>query len=326
LTWTQETLEACEGVDRLIGGVGGMVIGLSVAERLGVPFTQAHLQPVGIRSRMFPGVMLPQTPQWLGGWANLLSHHLSDMAVWMPFRRAMNLARHKVLDLDGRAKATDGQPVLYGFSRHVLDIGTAGTTSNQPFCHVNGYWSHKTEPSWAPPPGLEAFLSGPRPVVSIGFGSMASSDPEATMRLIREAVGRARVKAVVISGWSGMISAHEDGALFLTKEIPHDWLFRRVSAIVHHGGAGTTGAALTSGVPSVVVPFAMDQPFWGQRVASLAVGPEPIPRKALTSDRLEAALSACLNDQKMRERSASLGERLKSEDGVANAVKIISSL
>lgn len=94
MAWTLETLEACEGADRLIGGVGGMVIGLSVAEKLGVAFTQAHLQPVGIRSGEFPGVMLPQTPQWLGGWANRLSQRLSDMAVWMPFRRAMKLARH----------------------------------------------------------------------------------------------------------------------------------------------------------------------------------------------------------------------------------------
>jgi sterol 3beta-glucosyltransferase len=323
--WTRETLEACEGADRLVGGVGGMVIGLSVAEKLGVPFIPAHLQPVGIRTDSFPGVMLPQTPQWLGGWANRLSQHLSDMAVWMPFKRAMGLARHNLLGLDGRPTAADGQPVVYGFSRHVLDVGASGgTADHQPF-HITGYWLHKTDPAWTPPPRLESFLSGSKPVVSIGFGSMGSRNPDAAIRLIRDAVRSSGVKAVVLSGWSGMGSAHEDDALFLVRELPHDWLFPRVSTIVHHGGAGTTGVALTAGVPSVVVPFAMDQPFWGQSVARLGVGLAPIPRKALTSDGLASALEACLNDQTMRDRSTALGQKLRSEDGVADAVKVISS-
>jgi sterol 3beta-glucosyltransferase len=323
--WTRETLEACDGADRLIGGVGGMVIGLSVAEKLGIPFTPAHLQPVGIRTASFPGVMLPQTPQWPGGWANRLSQHLSDMAVWMPFKRAMGHARRDVLGLDGRAVAAEGQPVLYGFSRHVLDIGSSGSVAGHEPCHTTGYWLHRTDPAWAPPTGLEAFLSSGKPVVSIGFGSMASHDPDATIRLIRDAASRAGVKAVVLSGWSGMASAVEDDTLFLARELPHDWLFSRVSAIVHHGGAGTTGAALTAGVPSVVVPFAMDQPFWGRRVANLGAGPQPIPRKTLTSDELATALETCLNDQAMRDCSTALGNKLKGEDGVAEAVKIIGS-
>jgi sterol 3beta-glucosyltransferase len=323
--WTQQTLEACDGADRLIGGVGGMVIGLSVAEKLGIPFTPAHLQPVGLRTARFPGVMLPQTPQWLGGWANRLSQHLSDMAVWMPFKRVMGLARRDVLGLDGRPVAADGQPVLYGFSQHVLDIGASSSEMGHPPCYVTGYWLHQCDPRWTPPPGLEAFLSGSKPVVSIGFGSMGSRDPDATIRLIRDAARRAGVKAVVLSGWSGMASTVEDDTLFLAEELPHDWLFPRVSAIVHHGGAGTTGAALTAGVPSVVVPFAMDQPFWGHRVSKLGAGPQPIPRKTLTSDRLAAALETCLSDQAMQDRSTALGKKLKGEDGVAEAVKIIGA-
>jgi sterol 3beta-glucosyltransferase len=323
--WTRETLEACEGADRLVGGVGGMVIGLSVAEKLGVPFTPAHLQPVGIRTGNFPGVMLPQTPQWLGGWANQLSQSLSDMAVWMPFRRAMNLARRAVLGLDGRPSAADNQPVLYGFSRHVLDVGASGRAQRHQPCHITGYWLSNTDPAWTPPPGLERFLASGKPVVSIGFGSMASRDPNAALQLVSDAVRIAGVKAVVLSGWSGMETVDVGDTLYLTRELPHAWLFPRVSVIVHHGGAGTTGAALTAGVPSVVVPFAMDQPFWGQRIAKLGLGPEPVPRKTLTSDGLAAALAACLNDQAMRERAAAFGETLRSEDGVANAVKTISS-
>jgi len=93
-----------------------------------------------------------------------------------------------------------------------------------------------------------------------------------------------------------------------------------VAAVVHHGGAGTTGAGLRSGVPSIVVPFGVDQPFWGGRVAALGVGPAPIPRQRLTRERLAAALHRALTDEPLRARAAALGTRLRAEDGVANAV------
>lgn len=93
-----------------------------------------------------------------------------------------------------------------------------------------------------------------------------------------------------------------------------------MAAVVHHGGAGTTGAALRAGSPAVVVPFLMDQPFWGARVEALGVGPAPIPRKNLTAARLADALRRAMDDRPMRERAASLGEAIRAEDGVANAV------
>jgi UDP:flavonoid glycosyltransferase YjiC (YdhE family) len=99
-----------------------------------------------------------------------------------------------------------------------------------------------------------------------------------------------------------------------------------VAAIVHHGGAGTTGASLRAGVPVTVVPFTMDQPFWGARVAELGVGPEPIPRRRLTRARLADALRVSVADRGMRERAAALGKRLREEDGVGEAVLRIGAL
>jgi sterol 3beta-glucosyltransferase len=319
LAWTRETLAACEGADRLIGGVGGMVIGQSVAEKLGIPFTEAHLQPVGVRTNKFPGVMLPHAPSWLGGSAIRISHQLSDAAVWLPFKRAMKMARRDALGMVGKPRVASLQPVLYGFSRHVLDVTACNGTAR----YATGYWARATDPAWVSPPGLEAFLTGEKPVVSIGFGSMASHDPEAAISLVRGAVHHAGVKAVILSGWHGLATGQDSDTLFFAKELPHDWLFPRVSAIVHHGGAGTTGAALMAGIPSVIVPFAMDQPFWGKRVADLGVGPQPIPRGKLTSDALALSLQSCLNDPAMRENATVLGQRLRAEDGVSAAIKII---
>jgi UDP:flavonoid glycosyltransferase YjiC (YdhE family) len=314
--WTKETLEACEGADVVTGGVGGMVVGVSVAEKLGKPFIEAHLQPLGAPTDAYPGVLLAGTPRWLGRWGLRLSHHLSEAAVWMPFQRAMATAREKVLGLSGRPTAADGQPVLYGFSRHVVPVPAEGTRAR----HVTGYWSLPAAPAWMPSPALEAFLARGGPVVSIGFGSMASEDPETLTALILDAVRSAGVRAVLLAGWGGLVSLPDADDLFSADAVPHDWLFPRVAAVVHHGGAGTTGAALRAGVPAIVVPFTMDQPFWGSRVAALGVGPKPIPRARLTTERLADALRRTVADEAMRERAAALGERIRAEDGVAEAV------
>lgn len=315
--WTRETLEACEGVDVVTGGVGGMIVGLSVAEKLGKPFVEAHLQPVGAPTDAYPGVLLAGTPRWLGSGGLRLSHHLSDLALWMPFKRPMASAREQVLGLTGRASAADGQPLLYGFSRHVLRVPARGERAR----HVTGYWSLPVAPTWRPPPALEAFLERGGPVVSVGFGSMASDDPEAATALVRDAVRAAGVRAVLLGGWGGLMSLPHAADVFCADALPHDWLFPRVAAVVHHGGAGTTGAALRAGVPAIVVPFTTDQPFWGSRVAALGVGPTPIPRKRLTRERLADAFRRTVADEAMRARAAALGAQIRAEDGVAEAVE-----
>ncbi len=317
-TWTRETLEACEGVDVLTGGVGGTVIGLSVAEKLGKPFIPTHLQPIGAVTDAYPGVMLARTPRWLGRWGRRVSHRLSEAAIWMPFKGAMNAAREKVLGLSGRPVAAFDVPTLYGFSRHVVQVPPDAQHTRL----VTGYWTLDTQASWTPPAGLAQFIGRAGPVVSIGFGSMSSADPRSLTALVRRAARGAGVRAVLLAGWGGLdaIAADDGDDVYCADAIPHDWLFPRVAAVVHHGGAGTTGAGLQAGIPSVVVPFTMDQPFWASRVEALGVGPASIPRSRLTDERLAAALRQCISDHDMRARAAALGEKIRGEDGVREAV------
>lgn len=319
--WTRETLEACEGVDIVTGGVGGMVVGLSVAEKLGKPFIETQVQPVGAPTGAYPGVLVAG-PRWLGSPGYRLGHRLSEMALWMPFRGAMASARKEVLGLTGRPSAADGQPVLYGFSRHVVPVPAHGDRER----HVTGYWFLPAAPSWSPPPGIGAFLAHGGPVVAIGFGSMVSDDPEAATALVLGAVRRAGVRAVLVTGWGGLATPPHADDVFVADTVPYEWLFPRVAAVVHHGGAGTTGLALQAGVPAIVVPFTVDQPFWGSRVAALRVGPRPIPRKRLTEEGLADALRSTVADEAMHARASALGERIRAEDGVAAAVAIFGRL
>jgi sterol 3beta-glucosyltransferase len=318
--WTRETLAACEGVDVMTGGIGGMVTGLSVAEKLQIPFVETHLQPIGVPTDAYPGVMMPWWPRWLGSTAMHLSHHLSDRAAWMAFKKPMASARETVLGLTGRPDRMGHQPVLYGFSRHVVPM----PANEKRF--VCGYWSLTSPTPRTPTTALEAFLMRDGPVVSIGFGSMASSNPQQVTDLVLSAVRHAGVRAVLLSGWGGLASLPEADNVWCADDLPHDWLFPRVTAVVHHGGAGTTGAALTAGVPALVIPFAADQPFWGARVAALGAGPVPIARQKLTAELLASALRRMVDDQPMRARAAELGGLMRCENGVAAAVTHFETL
>ena len=326
--WTRCTLDACDGADMLSGGVGGMVIGLSVAEKLGKPFVQTHLQPVGAPTGAYPGVLAAGLPQWVGPWGRRLSHHVSEAIVWAPFKRAMATARRQTLGLTGAPNPLTATPILYGFSPHVLPVWppTANAGERVRQRHVTGYWVSPRPSEWSPSPALDAFLRRPGPVISIGFGSMASRDPGALTLLVRQAARDAGVRLVMLCGWGGLQNTQGDDDCHCADAIDHDGLFARVAAVVHHGGAGTTGAALMAGVPALVVPFTMDQPFWGWRVAALGVGPEPIPRRRLNRRNLASALRRMLDDETMRRRAAELGQLIRAEDGVSRAVEVFGRI
>jgi sterol 3beta-glucosyltransferase len=97
-----------------------------------------------------------------------------------------------------------------------------------------------------------------------------------------------------------------------------------MAAVVHHGGAGTTAAGLRAGLPSVITPFFGDQPYWGQRVYELGAGPQPVLRTKLTASRLASAITQAITDPSMKRQAASLGKKIRAEDGVGRAVEIVS--
>jgi UDP:flavonoid glycosyltransferase YjiC (YdhE family) len=155
---------------------------------------------------------------------------------------------------------------------------------------------------------------------------MVDRDAEDLTRLVVKALSMVGQRIVLLGGWANLGETRLPENIFKVDNIPHEWLFARVKAVVHHGGAGTTAAGLRAGKPSVIIPFFADQPFWGWRVHQLGAGPKPIPRKKLTSERLAQAIICAVRDQDIRARAENLGEKIKSEDGVANAVGLINML
>jgi UDP:flavonoid glycosyltransferase YjiC (YdhE family) len=189
--------------------------------------------------------------------------------------------------------------------------------------HVTGYWFLPPDADWQPPEDLEAFLAAGPPPVYVGFGSAVTGDAGQLTQVVLAALARTGQRAVLGVGWEALSGDALPEQVHAAGSIPHSWLFPRMAAVVHHGGAGTTGAGLRAGVPNVIVPFTSDQPFWGRRVFQLGVGPRPIPRRALSANRLSDAISTAVTDERMRTRARALGEALRREDGIAQAIDLI---
>jgi sterol 3beta-glucosyltransferase len=162
--------------------------------------------------------------------------------------------------------------------------------------------------------------------VYVGFGSMSGNRARERAHLVIAALERAGMRGVMASGWGGLDPDNCPPSVHLIDEVPHDWLFPRVAAVVHHGGAGTTAAGLRAGRPTVICPFMADQPFWGRCVQERGFGPAPIPQKKLTVENLAAAIHEAVNNPDMREKTATVGRQLRAETGVQNAVQRLEEI
>ncbi len=185
-----------------------------------------------------------------------------------------------------------------------------------PHINISGFFFLSLASDYTPAPDLAAFLDAGPPPIYIGFGSIVVDDPNGMTKLIFEAVKTTGQRALVSKGWGGF-GGDELGVpegVFMLGNVPHDWLFKHVSCVVHHGGAGTTAAGIACGKPTVVVPFFGDQPFWGAMVAKAGAGPRPIPYKQLTADNLADAILEALKPTALQ-KAQDLGAKISSEKG-----------
>jgi UDP:flavonoid glycosyltransferase YjiC (YdhE family) len=250
---------------------------------------------------------------------NYVSYALVEMMTWQGLGDMINRFRTHVLDLE---------PISLLWAPGLLTRLRIPTT----YCWspaltpkpadwakeitVAGFYFLNLESAYTPEPDLAAFLQAGPPPVYIGFGSIVVDDPDALTRTIFDAISRTGVRALVSKGWGGIggeAMGLPDG-VFMLGNCPHDWLFKHVSAVVHHGGAGTTAAGIKAGKPTVVVPFFGDQIFWGSMIARAGAGPVPIPYKKLTSENLATAIETALRPE-CKARAQQLGEKIREEKG-----------
>lgn len=317
-----DLLRICADADVLISNLPTFAFVAAIAEKLKKQHWLVLLSPL-TPSNHPASTMKPMSPitfptNRLSGYIGLYFTHWVARESGNNFRRELGLSEWTCRDY---LREWTTIPVLYGVSPLVMP--------RDPRWHdkifVTGYWIDPLPANYAPPSDLTQFLEAGDAPFYIGFGSMSSKDPQATTRLILDAVQKVGVRAVIYSGWAGLNHDGIPDTIFLSTGAPHEWLFPRMAGVIHHGGAGTTAAGLRAGVPSAVISHMADQPYWGRRVAELGVGAKFTYRHKLTSDRLARTIET-LSNPTTQHNARQFGERLRAEDGVQNAVRVIEQL
>ncbi len=295
-----------------------------IGEALGLPLVMGLLQPMIVPTREFPPTGLPRH-RILG--YNKLAYRLIGLS-YSAFRKSTNRVRTGLL---GLAQLRSGRDVLLPPGAGTIKILHAISprvvprpADWPPEAVMTGYWPLATDEDYTPPDKLARFLDAGAAPVYVGFGSMTVRDPEALLRLVVAALKEVNVRGVIATGWAGL-DMDETGDVITITAVPHSWLFPRMAAVVHHGGAGTTAQGFRAGVPCVICPFFGDQPGWAERSVALGVGAHPVPRKKLTVERLARSIEVALSDAAMRDRAIGLAEDLKAEDGLAVAITEIEN-
>ncbi|GKT82202.1 LOW QUALITY PROTEIN: UDP-glucose:sterol glycosyltransferase [Colletotrichum tofieldiae] len=334
--WLDELLvsawEACQGSDLLIESPSAMA-GIHIAEKLSIPYFRAFTMP-WTRTRAYPHAFV--TPEYkMGGAYNYMTYVMFDNIFWKATAHQVNRWRNNTLKLPNTSlekMQPNKVPFLYNFSEYVV----APPLDFSDWIRVTGYWFLDEGSDFQPPKELTDFIAKARAdekkLVYVGFGSIIVNDTAKMTQEVIDAVLKADVRCILSKGWSDRVAKQDDTAsskkdepvmppeIFVIKSAPHDWLFSQIDAAAHHGGSGTTGASLRAGIPTIIRPFFGDQFFFGGRVEDIGVG---ICLKKWGAVSFARALWEATHNDRMIVKARVLGEQIRSEHGVENAIQCL---
>lgn len=315
--------KACEGAQGIIGTFFGTAM-YSIAEKNHVPCIQTHYFPIDENKSMpissAPGLNAGEI--WNKS-SYKIGHYLINsvehkyLATW---RQSQGMRERKIgTSLDN---TINGKPVptLYALSPSLVPRPKEWGEH----IHMTGFWVEKKKPVYLADEELTAFLHRHPQAIYIGFGSMVSGDMGETLSIVLKTLVEAKIPAVLSKGWGGAeMDFGKYPNIHVAEYVPHSWLFNRVSAVVHHGGVGTIAAGLMAGKPTLVIPFGGDQPFWGNQIYKMELGPKPLPRSKMTVEKFAQSLEELTSQPRYRANAQKVQEHILKEDGLKTAADII---
>lgn len=313
--------DACLGSDAIVFHPG-LTIGYFMAEKLGIPAILASPFPLHSTSArssvVLYGKVLPNAI------LNRLSYKILQSMLWMvsesslkPFWKEKYGRLPERFGMPFERHADARNPALVSCSNHVF---TRPDDWN-PHVHQHGYWVVEEPSTYQSATELASFLEQGEKPVYVGFGSMLDkADGVKVGHIVVEALAMAG-KRGILSGMIGLENLPDD--VLCVDNVPHTWLFPRMAAVCHHGGAGTSAAGFLAGVPCIIVPFALDQHAWAQRSCELGIGSKPLPFKKLTSSHLAEAIAYATKPE-VCERAQAVGRLISSETGARDCALVIA--
>ncbi|CAE6356862.1 unnamed protein product [Rhizoctonia solani] len=279
------------------------------AEALGIPLLLSFTMPwCPTASSPHPLVNIRQSESTEPTMANYYSYGLVDIMTWQGLGRTINKFRMKRLGLE--------------YLSTTSAVGMIERCAIPWTYYVVGFYFLDLASDYKPPDDLIEFLKCGEPPVYIGFGSIVLQNPQEMTRAILSGIAQTGVRAIISPGWGGLdedLIRSAGPHIFALGNVPHDWLFQHVSAVCHHGGAGTTAIGLKCGKPTIIVPFFGDQPWWATQIARRGAGPPPLDSKNLTAAAFAAALRVALSPVTLKAAEV-VGEMIRQEDGTQNGL------
>jgi len=300
------------------------VAGYSIAEKLGIPCAAVMLFPI-TKTKEFPSFLLGEGKDRGRLFNAFLWWFSEQIVIWQYQRKFDNRLRRKTLNIKPlpffgpyKKQCKEKMPVFYTYSPLVLPKPSDWSDN----IYVTGTWSSLPPLNWTPSPDLVKFLENGKAPIYIGFGSMPSN-ADRTLSIILRALEISNQRGILLSGWAGIgKNSTLPKTIFCINEVPHYWLFPKMAAVVHHGGAGTTAASLLSGIPSIITPSTIDQYSWARQAYKLGVSPVPIPFKKLTAELLAEAINESISNKNMRQKAKDVGKILEKENGIEKTLEI----
>lgn len=311
---------ACGGSEAIVYHPG-MAIGYYAAKKMGIPSILATPFPLNKSKEQTSVILYGKVPSNPG--LNLLSYSILQNMLWMASDASL---KPFWKDKFGRLPADYGCPFeRHTDRRHPAIVSCSNYIFPRPTdwnenVHQNGYWFLEEQNDYIPPMELVDFLNNGEKPIYIGFGSMVMGEnTEKLSKVILEGLAMTG-KRGIISGFGNLQSTPD--TIFKIENIPHTWLFSKVSAVCHHGGAGTSAAGFRAGIPSMIFPFALDQYAWAQRAFDLGVGPKPMPIKTLTSEKFAESIRYAMQEN-IISNAKELAKNIATENGARDCAKII---
>ncbi|CAK4032545.1 glycosyltransferase family 1 [Lecanosticta acicola] len=300
-----------------------------IAERLGIPLHIMFTFPYS-PTQAFPHPLanIKQGKSNVdASYANFMSYPLVEMMTWSGLGDIVNKFRQRDLGLEP-VSSLWAPGALYRMKVPYTYMWSPSLVPKPndwgPEIDISGFVFMELAQNFEPPQDLVDFLDAGEPPVYIGFGSIVVDDPNSFTNIIIDAVKIAGVRALVNKGWGGLGTSNENtpDSIFMLGNTPHDWLFPKCKAVVHHGGAGTTAIGLKCAKPTMIVPFFGDQAFWAARVAEAKAGAhQVIPWRQMTAEKLAEGIKQCLTDEAQRNVQKMADGMAKEGDGAVNACK-----
>jgi len=182
--------------------------------------------------------------------------------------------------------------------------------------NVLGHHAVKKKTNWKPEKELSEFIDSNEQILFITFGSMTNPEPERKTKIILEILERNKIPAIINTASGGLVKPDNFNSelIYFVSQIPYDWVFPKMYAVIHHGGSGTTHLALKYGCATLIIPHFIDQFIWDEVISELGLGPKGIKISRMTNKNLEPKVLELLRNSSFKERSERIGSQLGKED------------